>query len=105
MSIRAALGLNAAAAVLLVGLAAPAEARIDCHPYCDFNHDYGPYDMGWSRPGLTCYPRCDAQGRCSPTPTCVPVAGIAGRGTYETGWLDGRRPAGRVTVRPRRTTP
>ena len=91
------------AATLVFGMpAAPAQARVDCHPNCDFNHDYGPYDYRWARPGLMCYPLCDARGRCAPTPACAIVTDIAGAGPNVTGWLDGRRPAGRVTVRPRR---
>jgi hypothetical protein len=105
MNKQAVLGLGFVAAILLLSPAAPAQARVDCHPYCDFNHDYGPYDVGWQRPGLTCYPRCDARGRCAPTPTCVVVSGVAGQSSYASGWLDGRRPAGRVTVRPRRPAP
>ena len=53
------------------GLAAsPAAAANDCFPYCDFTHYYGPLDLSWQRPGLTCYPRCDARGNCAPTPAC-----------------------------------
>jgi hypothetical protein len=104
MRLLAAVGFSAA---LVLGwpAAASAQTRIDCHPHCDFVHDYGPYDYRWARPGLTCYPLCDARGRCAPAPACAIVTGIAGAGTYETGWLDGRRPAGRVTVRPRRPAP
>ena len=38
----------------------------DCSPYCDYVHDYGPYDFSWVRPGLTGYPVCDSQGNCAP---------------------------------------
>jgi hypothetical protein len=39
---------------------------IDCSPHCDYNHDYGPYDFTYVRPGLFGYPVCDRQGNCSP---------------------------------------
>ena len=32
-------------------IASPA-AAIECAPYCDYTHDYGPYDLSWKRPGL-----------------------------------------------------
>jgi hypothetical protein len=38
----------------------------DCAPYCDYVHDYGPYDLSWVAPGLVGYPVCDRQGNCSP---------------------------------------
>lgn len=78
----------------------PAAARVDCSPYCDFVHDYGPADMSWQRPGLTCYPRCDARGNCAPTLGCFLASPPAGRSAFVTGWV-GRRPVGRVTVRSR----
>ena len=90
-----------ALAVALALPAAPAQARIDCHPNCDFVHDYGPHDLSWVRPGLFCYPRCDARGNCAPSPVCVVAPDVAGRSAFTTGYLDGRRPAGTVTVRPR----
>lgn len=77
-----------------------ASARIDCSPNCDFVHDYGPYDLSWERPGLTCYPRCDRRGNCAPTPTCFVASPPAGRSAFVTGWV-GRPPIGRVTVRSR----
>ena len=58
----------AAAAVggfLLFG-SGPAWAEIDCAPYCDFNHYYGPHDFTYVRPGLFLYPRCGPSGDCSP---------------------------------------
>jgi hypothetical protein len=76
----------------------PASAQVACAPYCDFVHDYGPYDLSWQQPGLTCYPRCNARGDCAPTSTCVVVTGVAGRSAFMTGPL-GRRQVGRVTVR------
>jgi hypothetical protein len=57
-------------AFALLGLAlfspAPASARIECAPHCDYNHDYGPYDFTYIRPGLYGYPRCNARGECLP---------------------------------------
>jgi hypothetical protein len=91
----------AAAFGLLIPLAAsPAAARIDCSPNCDFTHYYGPLDLSWQRPGLTCYSRCDARGNCAPTPACFVQAPPAGRSAFATGWV-GERRFGRITVRSR----
>jgi hypothetical protein len=38
----------------------------DCNPYCDYTHDYGPYDFTYVRPGLYGYPICGPDGSCSP---------------------------------------
>jgi hypothetical protein len=58
------------AAFVLLGFVlfapAPASARIECAPHCDYNHDYGPYDFTYIRPGLYGYPRCNALGECLP---------------------------------------
>jgi hypothetical protein len=43
-----------------------ASAEIDCTPYCDFYHYYGPHDFTYVRPGLYLYPRCAPSGDCSP---------------------------------------
>jgi hypothetical protein len=51
--------------VLLVG-SAPASAEVDCTPYCDFVHYYGPHDFTYVRPGLFAYLRCGPSGDCSP---------------------------------------
>ena len=57
----------AAAVCMLLGLAAgPAAADVDCAPYCDFTHYYGPYDFTYVRPGLYLYPYCGPSGSCSP---------------------------------------
>jgi len=54
-------------AVLCLLLSASGMAfAFDCAPYCDYNHDYGPYDLSWVSPGLAGYPVCDRQGNCSP---------------------------------------
>src|ERR1043166_1328029 len=42
-------------------IAAPA-AAIECAPYCDYTHDYGPYDLSWKRPGLYAFPVCAPDG-------------------------------------------
>jgi hypothetical protein len=84
---------------ILLSPASPAAAA-DCYPYCDFIHNYGPYDLSWRRPGLTCYPVCDARGNCAPTPACFVQPPPAGMSAFVTGWV-GRRPIGRITVRSR----
>ena len=90
---------------LLAGLASsPAAARVDCYPYCDFVHDYGPSDRSWQRPGLTCYPRCDPYGNCAPTPACFVAPPPARRSTFVTEWIGPRR-VGRITVRSRLVRP
>ena len=50
---------------LAILLASPA-AAIDCAPYCDFTHDYGPYDLSWKRPGRYAFPLCAPNGECAP---------------------------------------
>jgi hypothetical protein len=73
-------------AVLALAGACPAAAQ-DCAPYCDFTHDYGPYDLTWSRPGLYAYPVCGPSGDCSPYAVYTyPRRGV------------------RILVRPRRTS-
>jgi hypothetical protein len=54
-----------AAGLLLAG-AGPAAAEVDCTPYCDFIHYYGPHDFTYVRPGLFLYPYCGPSGDCSP---------------------------------------
>jgi len=56
----------AAAAVCGLLGSSPAAAEIDCTPYCDFNHYYGPHDFTYVRPGLFLYPYCGPTGDCSP---------------------------------------
>jgi hypothetical protein len=53
-------------ALPLLTAAQPAAAEINCSPHCDYNHDYGPYDFTYIRPGLFGFPRCNARGDCSP---------------------------------------
>ena len=57
-----------AAAIVSLPLLAPgsAAAEVDCAPYCDFTHYYGPQDFTYVRPGLFLHPRCGPSGYCSP---------------------------------------
>jgi len=73
-------------------VASPA-AAIDCAPYCDFTHDYGPYDLSWKRPGQYGFPLCAPDGECAPRAVHVysPVSG----------WPYWRYRGVRITVRPR----
>jgi hypothetical protein len=78
-------------------LAFPATAfAIECAPYCDYTHDYGPYDLSWKRPGRYAFPVCAPNGECSPYAVHVhsPVSGWP----YWDYW---RYPGVRITVRPR----
>jgi hypothetical protein len=43
-----------------------AMAYADCSPHCSFTHFYGPSDYSYEQPGLFGYPRCGAEGYCSP---------------------------------------
>jgi hypothetical protein len=71
------------AAFLLAG--ASTAGAVECAPYCDFTHDYGPYDLTYKRPGLYAFPRCGPSGDCSPRAVySYPRRGV------------------RITVRPRR---
>ena len=72
--------------------ACPAAAA-DCAPYCDYTHDYGPYDLSWKRPGLYAFPVCAPDGECAPRAVHVysPVSGWH--------WWPYR--GVRITVRPR----
>jgi hypothetical protein len=74
-------GFVAAVCGVLLGGSAPASAEIDCTPYCDFVHYYGPHDFTYVRPGLFAYPRCGPSGDCSPY------------------LVSSRRYVGRITVR------
>ncbi len=72
--------------------ASPAFA-IECAPYCDYTHDYGPYDLSWKRPGLYAFPVCAPNGECAPRAARVysPVSG----------WRYWSYRGVRITVRPR----
>ena len=65
--------------VALIGMAfvASPAAAIECAPYCDYTHDYGPYDLSWKRPGLYAFPICAPNGECAPRAARVysPVSG------------------------------
>ena len=76
-------------------VASPALA-VECAPYCDYTHDYGPYDLSWKRPGLYAFPVCAPNGDCAPRAvhTRSPVSGWP--------YWDYWRPGVRITVRPRR---
>ena len=76
------------AAALLVLAASPAGA-IECAPYCDYTHDYGPYDLTWKRPGLYAFPVCAPDGECAPRAVRVYSGTPRHRGV-------------RITVRPRK---
>jgi hypothetical protein len=77
--------LSAAAVVVGVLFGAGAASAAECYPYCDYIHDYGPFDYTWVRPGMFAYPVCDWRGNCAPRYAYV---------------FSGQR--GRVTVRTRR---
>jgi len=74
-------------------VASPA-AAIECAPYCDYTHDYGPYDLSWKRPGLYAFPVCAPNGECAPRAAHVysPVSG----------WPYWPYRGVRITVRPRK---
>lgn len=79
-----------AVAILSSVLFGTAIARAtDCFPYCDYVHDYGPYDFSYVRPGLAGYPVCDWRGNCAPHI----VYYYAGH----------RRPGVRIIIRPTNT--
>jgi len=80
----------------LLFVASPAVA-IECAPYCDYTHDYGPYDLSWKRPGRYAFPLCAPNGECAPHAVHVysPVSGWP----Y---WDYGPYRGVRITVRPRK---
>lgn len=97
--------MTKATATMLAGLvllaaggisAAAAQGRQSCYPYCDYTHYYGPYDYRYLRPGLICYPVCNADGRCAPNPACV--------GQQQRGRITVRSLAGTVTTTPTTAT-
>ena len=83
--------------LLALFLAASPAAAIECAPYCDFTHDYGPYDLTWKRPGRYAFPLCAPNGECAPRAAHVysPVSGWP----Y---WDYGPYRGVRITVRPRK---
>ena len=56
--------ITATTAAFLAGVSAG--GAVECAPWCDFTHDYGPYDLTYKRPGLYGYPVCGPNGNCSP---------------------------------------
>jgi len=82
-------------ALLTLFAVSPALA-IECAPYCDYTHDYGPYDLSWKRPGRYAFPLCAPNGECAPRAAHVysPVSGWP----YWDYW---RYRGVRITVRPR----
>jgi hypothetical protein len=75
-------------------VAAQPAAAIDCAPYCDYTHDYGPYDLSWKQPGRYAFPACAPNGECAPHAVHV-YSPVSGWPTY---W--GYRGV-RITIRPR----
>jgi hypothetical protein len=74
----------AAAIVGLTLCSAGVVLAAECFPYCDYNHNYGPYDFTYVKPGLWGYPTCGPRGNCLP------------RLTYS---VSGRTPRGNIEVR------
>jgi len=58
----------------------------ECFPYCDYTHDYGPYDFTYVRPGLYGYPICGPRGNCLPN-VVYSTSGRARRGNVEVRFL------------------
>ncbi len=54
----------------------------ECFPYCDYNHNYGPYDFTYVKPGLYGYPTCGPRGYCLPR-LSYSVSGRTPRGNIE----------------------
>ena len=55
---------------------------VECFPYCDYVHNYGPYDFTYVRPGLYGYPLCNVRGECLPN-LVYSTSGRARRGNVE----------------------
>ena len=85
--------------LFLLGPGSAAAQTPGCYPYCDYVHDYGPYDYSYVRPGLDCYPRCGPDGSCAPGLACMVSRRSAGTITVRT-----RAPVGTITVRTTPTT-
>jgi hypothetical protein len=79
-------------------VAASASAQ-ECYPYCDYVHDYGPYDYTYIRPQLFAYPVCSRLGNCTPHEVYsyaeYPVGRILGQS-----WIGPVPARGVITVRP-----
>jgi hypothetical protein len=61
----------------------------ECFPYCDYNHNYGPYDFTYVKPGLWGHATCGPNGNCLPR-LSYSVSGRVPRGNIEVRSL--RRP-------------
>ena len=83
--------IAAAAFGLALFALSPAWA-VECAPYCDYTHDYGPYDFTYARPGLYGFPACNLYGECLPRLAYS-------RGVPYRGYL-GVRPLPRIVIRP-----
>jgi hypothetical protein len=63
----------------------------ECFPYCDYNHNYGPYDFTYVKPGLWGYATCGPRGYCLPR-LSYSVTGRTPRGNIEVRTLPRRAP-------------
>ena len=70
------------AALCLTLCGGGAALAAECFPYCDYNHNYGPYDFTYVKPGLWGYPTCGPRGNCLPR-LSYSVVGRAPRGNIE----------------------
>jgi hypothetical protein len=87
-------GLGRVLAIICVSLSgAGTVLAAECFPYCDFTHDYGPYDFTYVRPGLYGYPICGPRGNCLPY-VVYSTSGRARRGNVEVRFIS--RPRYRV---------
>jgi len=71
----------------------------DCTPYCDYNHYYGPADLTYLQPGVSCYPVCGASTYLRRGLFCYPVCDAYGNCTPESVCVHAGPLRGRVTVR------
>ncbi|HVY59167.1 MAG TPA: hypothetical protein VHA77_15050 [Xanthobacteraceae bacterium] len=92
-------GFRLASALGLLLLAPSFAAAAECTPFCDYNHYYGAADLTYARPGLFCYPVCDARGNCAPSPVCVNVGPGRDCGPADSGCVYAEPSRGRVIVR------
>jgi hypothetical protein len=67
-------------------------AAAECYPRCDYNHDYGPRDFTYVRPGLFGYGVCGPFGNCTPWP----VYSTSGNPFYRRGRIEIRFPRARL---------
>jgi hypothetical protein len=74
--------LRLLAVLCLTSCGAGAALAAECFPYCDYSHNYGPYDFTYVRPGLYGYPLCNARGNCLPN-LAYSTSGQPRRGNVE----------------------